>query len=181
MLIPDSFAKRLEAAFRGRLRLRWSFDRACWLIEQQVGRAALPARRFDPKDDDCIREADGYALVMEIRRGDRMPCQTCGAELKVPIFEFALTTCARCRARGKDGKKVAGFFDLDDRLLDQLRLIDPERVGPVQMRRRLTQELDQENAETEARRDKGYEAQRYDFLFDAAISQLPMVGYRKGV
>ena len=37
--IPESFAERLDAAFKGRLRIRWSDARKEYHLEQKVGRA----------------------------------------------------------------------------------------------------------------------------------------------
>lgn len=113
--------------FAGRLRIRWSPKREAWHIEQQVGRAASPPYRIDPYDDSLIRAKDGYAFVMEVRPGDRMPCPACRTELKVPMMETAEVRCGYCKMQGRDARIRAAYYPLGELLIDYLRKIDPER------------------------------------------------------
>lgn len=139
MTLPTEFARRLQREFDGRYRLRWS-DRAHeWHLEQRVGHGAADVPiRDDSTADDVIRARDGYAFVMAIRSGDRMPCpgvvrvdpadgrtvKTCGFELKVPVMETRETVCPKCRAAGRDGRVAAAYFPLNDRLITHIRGID---------------------------------------------------------
>lgn len=151
MRAPDSFVEALSSLFGDRLRVRWSTKRQEFHIEQQVGRAALPPVRISEADDDMIRARDGYAFVMAVRSGDRMPCPDhCGATLPVPIFACAEVKCERCKRNGRDARHVAGFFPLGDRLLEYLRSIDPSHRDPYD----LIRQLDARNAQLEATRKR---------------------------
>lgn len=127
MEAPKDFQNRLEEVFRGRLRIRWSPKREAWHIEQQVGRAASPPYRIDPFDDSLICARDGYAFVMEVRQGTRMPCPTCHLELPVPVMETCEVRCNYCKMKGRDGRVRAAYYPLGEVLIDYLRKIDPER------------------------------------------------------
>lgn len=128
MTAPTYVTERLEREFDGRLRIRWSYKRNEWQIEAKIARAIDPGAQVDAADDDHIRARDGYAFVMSIRRGDRMPCPDCGFTLKVPVLHTAEVRCDYCRSRGRDGRHRAAYFPLDSELLfEHLRKIDPIR------------------------------------------------------
>jgi hypothetical protein len=127
---PVDFADRLERIFDGRIRARWSNRRQEWHLEYKIarGKATVPFY-IDSNDDPAIRARDGYALLMAVRTGDRMPCPRCGYELKVPIFEKAEAICQYCVMHGRDGRTAAVFFPLDgDQLIQYLISLDPLRT-----------------------------------------------------
>jgi hypothetical protein len=150
MRAPDSFVAALSDMFNDRLRIRWSHKRNEFHIEQQVGRAALPPIHISEADDDLIRARDGYAFVLAVRPGDRMPCPECAATSARSDFRCAEVKCERCKASGKDARYVAGFFPLGDMLLEYLRSIDPSRRDPYDIIR----QLDRRNALLERTRTR---------------------------
>lgn len=111
--------------FDGRLRIRWSQAEQQFLIEQKVGRAMVAPIRIEDNRDDLIRARDGYHPVMTITAGDRMRCPSCHSELKVPVRETHDIKCGYCALLGRTTRIIAGFWPLDDALLDHLRHIDP--------------------------------------------------------
>lgn len=125
----EEFNQRLAREFDGRLRARYVQHRDEYHIEQKVGRAVTAPFRINSEDDDAIRARDGYAYVMTIRRGDRMPCPGCGLTLKVPVMRTAETVCSYCRLRGKNDTHVAAYYPLGDALIQHLRSIDPHLRG----------------------------------------------------
>lgn len=132
--VPQDFAREFFREFPD-YRIRWSFKKQCWLIEQKCGRAALPTFRIDPDDDRLIRMRDGYWLVMEIQPGDRMACPTCGYDMKVAHEKWAESKCALCEKNGRDGRSMAGYFPFSSRLLEHIRMTDPLRGGLERMRK----------------------------------------------
>jgi hypothetical protein len=126
---PKDFTRRLDEVFAGRLRIRWSLRNGEWHIEQKVGRAAHPPYRIAEEDDSLIRARDGYAFVMAIRPGDRMPCPIDGLTLKVPVLHTAEVRCDYCRMKGREGRFKAAYYPLGENLIDHLKRIDPERNG----------------------------------------------------
>lgn len=133
MNAPTEFTKQLEQTFQGRLRIRWSSKRREFHIEQKVGRMAPAPQRISEADDDMIRARDGYHFVMSIREGDRMPCPECGFEIKVPVMDTADIRCTYCEMTGKQTRVVAGFWPLNERLIEHLRKIDPLRGGQKEL------------------------------------------------
>lgn len=127
MEAPTRFTELLREAFGTRLRIRWSQKAQEFQLEQQVGRAALPPIRIDEGRDDLIRARDGYDYVMSIRAGDRMPCPKCNYKIQVPIRDTHHIQCAYCKLKGRQTHVTAGFWPLDDSLIDHLRKIDPLR------------------------------------------------------
>lgn len=128
MTAPYYVVERLKSEFENRLRIRWSFKRHEWQIEAKVARAVDPASFVDSADDEHIRARDGYAFVMSIRPGDRMPCPDCGFEISVPVLQTAEAVCSYCRLRGRDGRHRAAYYPLDSELLfEHLRRLDPIR------------------------------------------------------
>lgn len=129
MTASETFLTNLDRAFDGRVRCRWSNATQSFHIEQKVGRALVPPLFIEDGRDDLIRARDGYHPVMEIREGDRMPCPSCRSELKVPVRDTADIRCGYCQLKGRTTRVVAGFWPLDDSLIDHLRKIDPYRDG----------------------------------------------------
>lgn len=138
---PKDFTDRLERVFDGRLRIRWSVKRHEWRIEQKVGRAALLPIHVGEGDDDLICARDGYAYVLTVRPGTKMPCPDCGQDMDVPALRFAETVCEWCRFSGKAAQHLAAYFPLSDLLIDHLKKISPERQSKV-----VTRSLDARNA-----------------------------------
>lgn len=174
---PKAFRTRLEREFQGRLRCRWSPRRSVWVIEEKVGRAALPPVRVAEEDDGMVRARDGYALVLTVTPGDRQPCPACGLTLKVPHLEFSEVECPRCKAERapRVGRVRAAYFPLDPGscLLDYLHRIDPLRGGGIEALKAADQAAERFQRDRDARFQDGLN----QTLFDAAIHQIPKVGY----
>lgn len=171
---PPEFVEALDEAFDGRLRIRWSSAAGEFQIEQRVARGMV---NFPPtqNEDESIRLRDGYFYVMSVRNGDRMPCPKCSATLRVPLRQIKELSCAYCKGRGVEHRVSAGFFPLDDSLIDYLRMIDPMRGASKEMR-----------AKIDAHNDKFTAAQRQKVLDDAwaagsddftRIAGIPTLGY----
>jgi len=61
--------------------------RSEWHIEQKMRRQRLAQKRLvsgSIENDDVIRATDGYAFVLAVRPGNRMPCPKCGVTLGIP-------------------------------------------------------------------------------------------------
>lgn len=128
MEAPSSFVDLLHRTFDGRLRIRWSVASRRWLIEQKVGHGfAVSPIQIDETRDDLIRARDGYHPVMEITLGDRIQCPQCHLELRVPVFETHDIRCGYCALKGRQTRIVAGYWPLNERLIEHLRKIDPLR------------------------------------------------------
>lgn len=173
MHIPDSFSKRLGEEFPN-LRIRWSFKRNSFQIEQQIGRGSLPPIRIDPYDDDLIRAKDGYWKVCEVQPGTNTRCPNCNSELKVPSLRFAEVRCNFCISKGRDGRHTMGYFPLSEVLFDHLRKLNP-LTGGIE---RAAAEIDKANQMLMDARMKEIsnrtETLRDDYAFIAGI---PSVGY----
>jgi hypothetical protein len=172
---PTPFTRRLKDEFGGRLRLRWSPRTAVWQLEEKVGRAALPPLRITEGDDSLVRARDGYAYVLSIAPGDRVPCPVCRTTLRLPHLTFHEVECPACKAEGRSGGRVrAAYFPLDgSALLSYLHKIDPLRGGHLEA----VAEADADHARYTADKDARYQDGLHQTLFDAAIEQLPKVGY----
>lgn len=134
MNIPSAFEERLHSTFNGRLRIRWSVKAREFRIEQRVGNAITAPIRIEADRDDLICARDGFDYLLSIRNGDRMPCPECEwAELKVPVRDFVDIRCPYCASKGRQGRVVAGYWPLDDSLLDHLRKIDPLRGASAEL------------------------------------------------
>lgn len=127
MNAPEQFVARLESTFGGRLRIRWSVAEQCFHIEQKVGRAVVAPIFIEESRDDLIRARDGYHPVMTVRPGDRMPCPTCSYQLHVPVLDTMDIRCPYCQLKGRQTRVVAGYWPLNDTLIEHLRKIDPLR------------------------------------------------------
>lgn len=141
MNAPSEFVERLERTFDGRLRIRWSERERHFVIEQRVGRAVVAPIRIDEGRDDLIRARDGYHPVMTITPGDRMRCTVCNYTLRVPVRDTADIPCEFCALLGRSTRVVAGYWPLDDSLIEHLRKLDPLRDG----QRELAEEADRHN------------------------------------
>ena len=125
---PERLTERLLRLFDGRVRIRWSQQRGEWHLEYKVGRGRPASFFVSGFDDAAIRAADGYAMLLAIRTGDRMPCPRCGYEMAVPVRKLAESRFEYCAAQGRDGRYPAAFFDLDgDSLIEYLSKLDPYR------------------------------------------------------
>lgn len=174
--IPSAFEERLRDAFDGRLRIRWSVKARELRIEQKVGNAITIPIRIDADRDDLICARDGYDYLLSIRSGDRMPCPECEwTELKVPVRDFVDIRCAYCASKGKQGRTVAGYWPLDDSLIDHLKKIDPLR-GASQ---RLAKEADLANARRLASLEADFSNTIYAHGADhyAELVGIPQFGY----
>jgi hypothetical protein len=107
--------------------------------------------RVDSYDDPAIRARDGYAFIMAVRQGDRMPCPKCGYTIRVPKFEMAETSCDYCKMLGRDGRYTACYFPLEgDSLIQHLSKLDPLKTW----RDGLAQRADAHNAQLLASRER---------------------------
>lgn len=178
--VPEEFERRLALEFSGRLRMRWSARKRAWLIEQKVGRAALPPIWFDATRDDHIQARDGYAGFFEIQPGDRMACHFCGGTLRVPVREVREVACNSCLSRGRDARFVCTYWPLDETLIDYIKSIDPERRGGKEMHQRLHQEL-AANDRMVAQKDKDATAYRdaVGRYYFPQMLQIQSVGWRR--
>lgn len=146
MHAPESFEEKLDREFRRRLRIRWSYERNEWHIEQQIRRGLFPGtkpskRGWDETHDAYIRHRDGMIHVLSVRTGTLMNCPRCNCELKVPYMVTHLVTCPMCKLRGKQSHYAVVFFPLGDSLIDYLKKIDPENP----LSERLADDLDRQN------------------------------------
>jgi hypothetical protein len=178
MDLPTHFATRLKDEFAGRLRLRWSPRTSTWQLEEKVGRAALPPLRIREEDDSLVRARDGYAYVLTIAPGDRLPCPRCGRTLHLPHLEFRETECPSCKVARQTGARVrAAYFPLDgSALLSYLHRIDPLRGG----NQALVDEAEAQSQATRAAKDATFQDGMHTTLMDAAIAQIPKVGFTTG-
>lgn len=124
--IPQSFEERLKREFDDRLRIRWSNRAGEFQIEQKVG-TRVEAPVGDDDEDALVRARDGYAYVMSVRDGDRMPCPTCNYTIQVPYLETVHVACPYCKMKGRKTYIAAGYFPLDDNFITYLRQRDPLR------------------------------------------------------
>lgn len=126
--VPLGFKSRFLAEFPS-YRIRWSLKDSKWMIEQKYSNPLPPTRAFDPFDDHTIRANDGYWLVLSFQPGTRMACPLCGLDVPVPMMKTAETSCVFCRTKGLDGRILAGYWPMDERLIDMLKSTDPLRGG----------------------------------------------------
>jgi len=171
---PQHFQDRLREAFDGRLRIRWSNAANEFQIEQHVARGIInfPAGLTD---DERIRLRDGFFYVMSVRTGDRMPCPKCGTEIRVPIREMKELSCSVCKGRGLEHRVAAGYFPLDDTLIEHLQSIDPLKG----MSRELRNKIDKHNADFTAKQRQKVLDQMSDAMGDDfnRIAGIPSTGY----
>lgn len=176
MEAPSEFCKRLERQHQGRLRIRWSSKAGEYHLEEKVGRASLPPIRIEEGRDDLIRARDGYAFVLAVRPGDRMPCPRCRATLKVPVFEVGEVRCSTCSAReDRNVAYKAAYWPLGESLLEYLRKIDP-LTGGIE---RVVGEADAYNRKREATQQRDLKNLGESAILDdySQLMGIPMVGY----
>jgi hypothetical protein len=182
MLSLEQFNKRLETEFGGRLRARRAPTSGDIHIEEKRGRGIfdppLPPHKITPKTarlqfEKRERARDGFAFVMAIAPGDRIPCPTCHLPLRLSVMEIKEAVCEYCRGRNVDTSVMTVYFPLGESLIDHLKKIDPLNDG-VQ---RQIREVEQANTARQKAIDKAAEDTRYDLLKDAILQQLPSVGY----
>lgn len=173
--VPAAFTARLNQEFDGRLRLRWSNARQEFQLEQRVRRGLVDSFVRDTHDDTGIRRRDGYLYILSIRPGTRMPCPRCGLELKVPVREIRELSCLYCKMQGREHHVPAGYFPLDDTLIDYLKQIDPERGAS----RRLRQQVERTNAGVQTAQEQAVMGHTTDAASDDfnRIAGIPSVGY----
>ena len=136
MQVPAEFAARLERAFQGRLRLRWSEAKNEFHLEQRVGRALANIPSVN-RDDERIRAREGYLFILAVQPTTRMGCPRCSTTVTVPIREFREVACPLCRLQGREYKFGAGHFPLNDDLITYITSLDPERGVSGEQRARL--------------------------------------------
>lgn len=170
MYAPAGFLNELDREFLSTVRIRWSKARDEWHLEERVGRSALPPTRISEVDDDMIRARDGYALIMRVRPGDRMPCSRCNATLRVPIRETKQIRCSRCGNRD-----VAAFYELNSTLLEHLRYSHRSRTDP----RSIAQRTDRNNANLDSARRRKMINELHASTSDNwnRMTERPTVGY----
>lgn len=169
MTPPRSFVQSLKAQLP-HLRVRWSRQREAWLIEQKIARAIEVPKFVSEYDDRTIRARDGYALVMTVTTGDRMPCRRCKAELHVATMQLRQTACPRCGAVYN-----AAHYPLADTLLEHLRYSDPYRGGVE--RQIMEVDLANERREIRRQRDAINEAGAVAADLFPQLHGIPQVGY----
>lgn len=173
--VPSEFSKRLDQEFNGRLRIRWSSARHEFHIEQKVRRGMHDGPVKNNQDDAGICQRDGYLYLFSIRPGTKMPCPRCPNELDVPVAEIREISCSVCKLNGKEHRVIAGYFPLNECLIDHLKMLDPER-GASQ---RLNAQVLKNNLANQARRGQAVIDTTSDKLNDdfSRIAGIPQVGY----
>lgn len=172
---PQEFVEELDRHFDGRLRIRWSNSANEFHIEQRVARGIMNFPVPDENDDERIRLRDGYFYVMSVRNGDRMPCPKCAYTLKVPLRAIKELSCPQCKLRGVEHRVSAGFFPLDNSLIDYLKMIDPMRGASRELRDKINKHnADFTRAQQQKVLDDAVAAGSDDF---ARIAGIPSVGY----
>jgi len=177
---PDSFIDKLESAFGGRLRIRWSHRRKAWLIEQRVARGLFPGTKptqkdWDETNDRYVQSRDGVVEVVEVRTGTLMDCPRCNTPLKVPFGQTEVIRCSYCRLRGKEPHIAAVYLPLGDQLIDYLKRLDP--TNPIS--ESLNDDLDRANEALERAMEQDAANAGIAGFEDAyrRIAGIPMVGY----
>jgi len=168
MRVPGWFDRQLAVEFDRQLRLRWSAARQAFQVERKIRRSTF-APRFT-RDDDAVRIADGYDLLMEVAGGDRLPCPRCSATVKLPVQEMREAKCGRCRRTFR-----AVYWPLNDSLLQYLRYVDPVRGGIERVFAEVEgAELERERARRREMRNYGEAVWKDDYN---RLVGIPSVGY----
>jgi len=175
---PAHFVDRLEMVFGGEYRLRWSLREGAWHLEQFLGQRATKwnkNRPLDPWYDELVRARDGYTLAMSIRPGTVMPCPKCDLPLPVPVYALREVRCEQCIRSGRDGKYKAGYFPLENNLIDYIKVRTPSYTGAcVADQQQVLAE--QANADRDYRQER-LVAHGRDALKDAFLDQFPVAGF----
>lgn len=171
---PTEFVRRLDSTFRGRLRIRWSLHKEEWHIEQKITDGIALAAR-NSHDDRYIRARDGYHFVMAVKPQAFAYCRICHLRNDVPALTTGEIKCDYCeRVKARRGREFGGYWPLNgDRLIDHLKMIDPENDG---LRASITT-MDRQREQTEITRQRDIrnhiESATYDDkyqLFDTPFS-----------
>lgn len=173
---PVQFETRLERLFNGRVRCRWSPNREEWHLEYKIARQKIVGFIINPNDDPAVRARDGYAFIMAVRPGDRMPCPRCNYTVKVPVFEIAEAVCDYCRLQGHDGRYPACYFPLDgDKLITELAKLDPQNTWTDT----LVASADKRNDAMMAAKERQFENQIRSATLDSykQLVGIPSFGY----
>ncbi len=175
-LVSATFEDRLNRLFDNRVRIRWSSKLGEWHLEYKIAPGQVVNCPVESWDDKAIRARDGYAFIMAVRTGDRMPCPVDGTTLPVPAFKTAEVVCDYCRMNGRDGRYPACYFPLEgDALLTYLCKLDPLRGYNSQ----LVAKIDAANERLIAAKERAFdvyaEAAVKDNIYD--LFNIPRVGY----
>lgn len=176
--VPTEFAERLHQEFDGRLRVRWSHAERAFVVEQKIARGLADQFPVLDDQDDLIRLRDGYIKVMSVNTGTKVPCPTkgCLSEFQLPtVFESWMLECARCKAKGYPYQHVFGFFELNDRLIEYLRSLDPLKGASRRNRDRVDRTNDRTIASHERLSDNLLEDAVSDHFLQ--IAGIPHTGY----
>ena len=173
--VPAGFTKRLEHEFQGRIRLRWSSANHEFQVEQRVRRGAHDGPIRSSKDDAGIRQRDGYLYLFSIRPGTKMPCPRCTQDLSVPVAEIREISCESCKLHGREHRVIAGYFPLNDTLIEHLKKLDPERGASQRLNARVLAN----NIAHQSRLGQSVVNHASDKLRDdfSRIAGIPQVGY----
>ena len=173
--VPAEFSKRLAQEFNERIRIRWSSAQSEFHIEQRVRRGAHDGPLRNSQDDAGIRQRDGYLYLFSVRPGTKMPCPRCRHELSVPVAKIQEISCASCKLHGREHRVIAGYFPLNDTLIDHLKMLDPER-GASQ---RLNAQVLANNMANQAKLGQAVVDKTTDKMSDdfSRIAGIPHVGY----
>ena len=150
--VPAGFTKRLEHEFQGRIRLRWSSAQSEFQVEQRVRRGAHDGPISSSKDDVGIRQRDGYLYLFSIE-----------------------ISCASCKLHGREHRVIAGYFPLNDTLIEHLKKLDPERGASQRLNARVLAN----NLAHQSRLGQSVVNDTSDKLRDdfSRIAGIPQVGY----
>lgn len=173
---PVEFTTRLNHLFDHRLRCRWSHQRDEWHIEAKVAPGQVLNCVVKDNDDDALRAQDGYAYVMSIRTGDRMPCPRCSHEVEVPIFKIGDIVCSYCKMQGQQAHITAAYFPLEsDALTQHLIRFDPLRS----YRDTIAKDADAHNAAVAKQKEKEFDWNTKSAILDdyRRLVGIPTVGY----
>lgn len=176
--VSQDFENRLHQRFDGRVRLRWSNRLGEWHLEYKIAPGKVLGYPLDSQNDHAIRARDGYAFIMAVRTGDRMPCPECGFTLHVPLFKTAEVTCTYCTSRGRDGRWPAAYYPLEgDALLTHLSHLDPLRGYNLDVAKRVDDANQRLLAQQEREFEVYSEAAVKDHFYDlAGIPRVSMGG-----
>lgn len=125
--LPDSAERRLQDEFHGRVRIRWSRQRRCFMVEQREAESLEPGSvDLNHDNDEQVRARDGFSLMYEVWPGSKAPCPHCGLPVALIPGRIRRYTCEGCKAMGKSSNHVdiASFYPDSEALLQELRKVD---------------------------------------------------------
>lgn len=182
---PDWFERRLRDEFQGRIRVRWSNQRGCFLAEQKEYVGPAPGfKEVAPDDDEAIRQRDGYTLLMEVWPGTSIPCPRCGFECRgAQPRKYQQLECLFCKVAGKaDRTFQAAVFYLDEGLLEELRGLDYISHNAVDPKERVRR-AHQRNLAHWAKKEQRVKDERVEWTRDhwRQLLGVPRVGWTPGM